>query len=128
MVAYGEEGLKYTSNSITASSNTFESSGLANAIGIYDPSSTPVQLSSNTFTGIATPVYPSSAVVTSGTAGTGTLFGFNEISAVSAFSGPGTTASGELTPTALSRDGGNALVALSGAPMLTAFGGNSPYG
>src|SRR5205085_7655665 len=38
------------------------SSGLAHAIGVYDPYSVTVQLSGNTFTGVETPVYPASAV------------------------------------------------------------------
>src|SRR5205085_1417447 len=67
MVAYGEEGLIYGSNSLSVSNNTFISTGLSQATGIYDAPSIPVQLSNNTFQGVATPVYPPSAATTPST-------------------------------------------------------------
>jgi hypothetical protein len=67
MVDYGTEGLVYSSNSLTVSNNTFISTGLSHAIGIYDAFATPVQLNNNTFQGVETPVYPASAVINSPT-------------------------------------------------------------
>jgi hypothetical protein len=61
MVDYGTEGLVYDSNSLSVSNNTFISTG-PQATGIYDPYAIPVQLSNNTFQGVATPVDPASAV------------------------------------------------------------------
>ncbi|MBV9375382.1 MAG: NF038122 family metalloprotease, partial [Alphaproteobacteria bacterium] len=65
MVDYGTEGLVYDSNSLSVSNNTFISTGLSQAIGIYDAFATPVQLNNNTFEGVATPVYPASAIINS---------------------------------------------------------------
>jgi hypothetical protein len=62
MVEYGEEGMLYASNDLWISDNTFSNTGSSTAIGIYDPNCTPVQLSGDSFTGIATPVSPSSCV------------------------------------------------------------------
>jgi hypothetical protein len=62
MVEYGEEGMLYSSNELWVSDNTFANTGSSTAIGIYDPNCTPVQLSGDSFTGIATPVSPSSCV------------------------------------------------------------------
>jgi len=67
MVEYGAEGLIYGSNSLSVSNNTFISTGLSGAIGIYDAYGTPVQLSNNIFQGVATPVYPPTAAATPST-------------------------------------------------------------
>ena len=61
MVEYGGEGLVYDNNSLSVSDNTFISSGLSHAIGIYDAPGITVHLHNNTFQGIETPVYPASA-------------------------------------------------------------------
>jgi hypothetical protein len=58
MVAYGEEGLSFANNGLSLSNNVFINSA-PNATGIYDPKCVPVQLTSNTFQGVATPVNPS---------------------------------------------------------------------
>jgi hypothetical protein len=60
MVDYGEEGLAYSTNSIFLQGNSFTSTGLSAAIGIYDPFCIPVTLVDNTniFNGVATPVSP----------------------------------------------------------------------
>src|SRR5207247_2653395 len=63
MVAYGEEGLKYASNSLTVTNNTFQSTGFSHAIGVYDPYAVPVQVSGNTYSGLENFVYPASAVI-----------------------------------------------------------------
>ena len=64
MVAYGEEGLPYTSNSLYLSSNSFTSSGVSNAIGINDPNCVPAEITAdNTFVGVATPVSPPQCAV-----------------------------------------------------------------
>ena len=63
MVAYGEEGLPYSTNSLILTGNTFINYA-PNSTGVYDP--TPncivrVQLTNdNTFQGVSTPVSPSS--------------------------------------------------------------------
>jgi hypothetical protein len=65
MVAYGEEGLKYNSNSVSVSTNMFTSTGVSNSIGIYDPPCIPVSLAAdNTFAGVTTPVSPAQCAVT----------------------------------------------------------------
>ena len=58
MVAYGEEGLSFGNNGLSLSNNVFINSA-PNATGIYDPKCVPVQLTNNTFQGVATPVNPS---------------------------------------------------------------------
>jgi hypothetical protein len=63
MVAYGEEGLIYTSNSLAVSGNSFTSTGTPSATGIYDPYCVTVHLSKNTFSGITTIVNPASCAV-----------------------------------------------------------------
>jgi hypothetical protein len=64
MVDYGEEGLLYSANSLLASDNVFTNIGSNSATGIYDPDcGGPVQLVGDTFTNVATPVDPSSCVV-----------------------------------------------------------------
>ena len=58
LVAYGEEGLRYSNNSVDLSGNSFKSSGVAGAIGVFDPHCIPIRLRSNTFSGIKTIVDP----------------------------------------------------------------------
>jgi hypothetical protein len=62
IVAYGEEGLPFGNNGLSLSNNVFINSA-PNATGIYDPKCVPVQLTSNTFQGVATPVNPSGCAV-----------------------------------------------------------------
>ena len=62
MVAYGEEGLSFANNGLTVSNNIFINSA-PNATGIYDPKCVPVQLTGNTFQGVATPVDPSGSAI-----------------------------------------------------------------
>jgi hypothetical protein len=62
MVAYGEEGLSFGDNGLLLSSNVFINTA-PNATGIYDPKCVPVQLTNNTFRGVATPVDPSGCAV-----------------------------------------------------------------
>ncbi len=55
MVSYGEEGLMTSTNSLMVSNNTFTNVGTLSAIGVFQkPQCVPVELSGNTFTGIAT--------------------------------------------------------------------------
>jgi hypothetical protein len=64
IVAYGEEGLRYSSNSFMVSNNAFTNIGTLSAIGIFqEPGCIPVELTGNTFTGVATPVEPASCAV-----------------------------------------------------------------
>ncbi|MGH7045422.1 MAG: hypothetical protein ACREE2_03415 [Stellaceae bacterium] len=63
MVAYGEEGLLYSQNSLLVSDNSFTSIGPEPATGIYDPDCIAIQLAGDSFTNIATPVDPASCVV-----------------------------------------------------------------
>ncbi len=56
MIAYGEEGLVYAENSLLVSDNIFTSTGVSNAIGVYDPPCALVLLQNNTFQGVDTPV------------------------------------------------------------------------
>ena len=64
MVAYGEEGLPYSTNSVDASGNSFTSSGPSGAIGINDPNCVGVEVTAdNTFAGVATPVLPPQCAV-----------------------------------------------------------------
>ena len=65
MVDYGAEGLQFSNNSLLVSGNTFISSGFSQATGIYVPPGIPVQSLNNSFQGIAYPVYPASAAVSS---------------------------------------------------------------
>jgi hypothetical protein len=58
MVAYGEEGLSFSNNSLTLSGNSFVNSA-SNAIAVYDPHCIPVTSTGDTFQGVATPVDPS---------------------------------------------------------------------
>jgi hypothetical protein len=62
MVAYGEEGLSYSNNSLLVSENVF-TNGAPNSIGVYDPNCVPVQLVNNTLQGVATIVSPSSCAL-----------------------------------------------------------------
>lgn len=62
MIDYGEEGLRYNSNSLWVSDNTFTNIGANPATGIYDPSCIPVHLMGDTFGNIATPVSPAGCV------------------------------------------------------------------
>ena len=62
IIAYGEEGLSSGSNGLSLSNNVFINSA-PNATGIYDPKCVPVQLTNNTFQGVATPVNPSGCAV-----------------------------------------------------------------
>jgi parallel beta helix pectate lyase-like protein len=62
MVAYGEEGLPFGNNSLIVSNNVFTNSA-PHATGIYDPKCIPIQLTNNTFQGVATPVDPSGCAV-----------------------------------------------------------------
>ncbi len=57
MVAYGEEGLPFGNNGLSVSNNVFINTA-PNATGIYDPKCVPVQLTNNTFQGVATPANP----------------------------------------------------------------------
>jgi hypothetical protein len=52
MVAYGEEGLAYSSNSVLVSGNDFASSAPWNATALYDPSCIAVDLIDNTFASV----------------------------------------------------------------------------
>ncbi len=61
IVEYGAEGLVYDNNNLTVSDNTFISSGLSHATGIYDAPGIAVHLHNNIFQGIETPVDPPSA-------------------------------------------------------------------
>ena len=63
LVAYGEEGLTYNTNSLAASGNSFASTGTSSATAIYDPNCVTVHLSKNTFSGISTVVNPASCAV-----------------------------------------------------------------
>ncbi|HTV46653.1 MAG TPA: hypothetical protein VMF05_15175, partial [Stellaceae bacterium] len=63
MIAYGEEGLLYSQNSLLVSDNSFTSIGSEPATGIYDPDCIAIQLTGDTFSNIATPVDPASCVV-----------------------------------------------------------------
>lgn len=58
VIAYGEEGLPYAKNSAYVSRNTFRSSGVPNATAVYDPHCVPVELVSNSFSGVITIVNP----------------------------------------------------------------------
>jgi hypothetical protein len=58
MVDYGEEGLRFSSNSFYVSGNSFTSTGTPSATAIYDPNCVTVQLANNTFSGITTIVSP----------------------------------------------------------------------
>ena len=63
MVSYGEEGLTFADNSFIVSNTNFISSGVP-AIGIREPTClVPVQLSNDTFQGVATPVSPAGCSV-----------------------------------------------------------------
>ena len=62
IVAYGEEGLPFGNNGLSLSNNFFINSA-PNATGVYDPKCVPVQLTKNTFQGVATPVNPSGCAV-----------------------------------------------------------------
>ncbi len=62
LVAYGEEGLPFGNNSMLVSNNVFTNSA-PNATGIYDPKCIPIQLTNNTFQGVATPVDPSGCAI-----------------------------------------------------------------
>ena len=57
MIAYGEEGLPFGTNSLSVSKNVFANSA-PNATGIYDPKCVPIQLADNVFQGVARPVEP----------------------------------------------------------------------
>jgi hypothetical protein len=63
MVDYGEEGLTYANNNFLVSDNSFVNSGASNATAVYDPHCVTVQLSDNSFTGIATVVSPTGCAV-----------------------------------------------------------------
>jgi hypothetical protein len=63
MVAYGEEGLVYGTNSLAVSGNSFTSSGTPSATAIYDPYCVTAQLTKNTFSGVTTIVNPASCAV-----------------------------------------------------------------
>lgn len=58
LIAYGEEGLRYSSNSLYVSGNNFKSSDVPNATAIYDPHCIPIDLIDNAFSGITTIVAP----------------------------------------------------------------------
>jgi hypothetical protein len=58
MVAYGEEGLPYSSNSVLMSGNDFTSTASWNATAILDPDCIIANLSSNTFQNVPTIVNP----------------------------------------------------------------------
>jgi hypothetical protein len=60
MIAYGEEGLTYGTNSLLVIGNTFTSINVPNTIAVYDPDCIAAQLSNNAFQGIGTILYPAS--------------------------------------------------------------------
>jgi hypothetical protein len=59
MIDYGEEGLSFNSNSLLVSNNAFMNTA-PQSTAIYDPNCVTVQLSNNTFQGVATMVDPPS--------------------------------------------------------------------
>jgi hypothetical protein len=63
MVAYGEEGLIYSSNSLAVSNNSFSSTGTPSATAIYDPYCITAQLSGNTLSGVTSTVNPAQCVI-----------------------------------------------------------------
>jgi hypothetical protein len=63
MVAYGEEGLRYSNNKFLVSNNSFSNSNVPSAIAIYDPNCVTARLSNNSFVGIATIVSPPNCAI-----------------------------------------------------------------
>lgn len=63
MIAYGEEGLQYTNNSLKVTGNNFVSTGDFPATAILDPYCILAQLSGNAFQNVATIVNPANCVV-----------------------------------------------------------------
>ena len=63
LVAYGEEGLRYSNNTMDVSGNTFKSSDVSGATAIYDPHCIPIRLRDNVFSGIKTIVNPLHCIV-----------------------------------------------------------------
>jgi hypothetical protein len=62
MIDYGEEGLSFSSNSLLVSNNVFTNTA-PNSTAVYDPNCVTVELSNNTFQGVATLVDPPGCAV-----------------------------------------------------------------
>jgi hypothetical protein len=62
MIAYGEEGLSFNNNSLLVSNNAFVNTA-PNSTAVYDPHCITVELSNNTFEGVATLVNPPGCAV-----------------------------------------------------------------
>lgn len=62
IIAYGEEGLSFSSNSLFLSDNIVVNTA-PNATGLYDPYCVSATLKNNTFQGVSTPVSPSACAM-----------------------------------------------------------------